>query len=520
MDVPACAPANSFTGNYRAGAFDLVIGNPPYVRQEAIKDQKPALEKHYGGKDRQGNPIGAYAGTADLFIYFIQRGIELLSPGGAFAFITSNKWYRAKYGQNLRGWLNRNAEIRRVIDFSDAEVFDAVAYPTILVATRRAALVPAPNASDILRVMNWPQELGRDEIPNFPAMVEEIGFDMPQKVLAADGWQLEPQAKRGLLDRIRAAGKPLGDYVEGRFYRGILTGFNDAFVIDGSTKDQLIAEHASSAEIIKPYLRGRDVKRWRVEPQDLWLIFKRRGLDIDAYPAIKRHLEGYREKLEPKPSWWDDANDGKWEGRKPGSYKWFDIQDNIAYWREFDQPKIVVPAISDQPNAAFDAVGHYTNNKATIFVVRSPWLVLATLNSPVSLWFARQTFATKQGGFLDFEPRYSGTFPIPRVSSNDEALIDVAARAVECTLDNRLEQLLNGFVFELFFKDDLHARGLTLFNESERAGLGRLSGLEGPELLKAAESFAATHLIPGARLRTMLSDVATLDVVRIIEGRE
>src|SRR5690606_14148179 len=195
-------PANSFTGNYRAGAFDLVIGNPPYVRQEAIKDQKPALERHYGGKDRQGNPIGAYAGTADLFIYFIQRGIELLSPGGAFAYITSNKWYRAKYGQNLRGWLNRNAEIRRVVDFGDAEVFDAVAYPTILVATRRAAPVPAPSASDTLRVMNWPQELGREEIPNFPAMVEEIGFDMPQKVLAADGWQLEPQAKRGLLDRI------------------------------------------------------------------------------------------------------------------------------------------------------------------------------------------------------------------------------------------------------------------------------------------------------------------------------
>ena len=86
--------------------------------------------------------------------------------------------------------------------------------------------------------------------------------------------------------------------------------------------------------------------------------------------------------------------------------------------------------------------------------------------------------------------------------------------------DARIEQLLNGFVYELFFKEDLHARGLTLFEEAERAGLGRLSGLEGTELLKAAESFAATHLIPGARLRTMLSDVATLDVVRIIEGRE
>lgn len=500
--------------------FDLVIGNPPYVRQEAIKDQKQALEKHYGGKDKKGNPLGAYAGTADLFVYFIQRGIELLNPGGAFAYITSNKWYRAKYGANLRGWLNRQTELRRIVDFGDAEVFDAIAYPTILIATRRDAPVQAPDAKDSLRVMNWPQDLTRDDISGFPKLVEEIGFDMPQKALAVDGWQLEPQARRGLLERIRAAGMPLGQYVEGRFYRGILTGFNDAFVIDGPTKDRLITEHASSAEIIKPFLRGRDIKRWRVEPQDLWLIFTRRGIDIDAYPAIKRHLEGYRDKLEPKPSDWDEEENGKWEGRKAGSYKWFEIQDNIAYWQEFEQPKIVVPAISDQPNAAFDTGSHYTNNKATIFVANSPWLALSALNSPVGLWFARQTFATKQGGFFDFEPRYSGTFPIPKASRDDEMMLAALARVVESASDNRLEQLLNGFVYELFFKDDLHARGLTLFDEAERAGLGKLAGLDGVALVKAAESFAATHLVPGARLRTMLSDLATLDVVRIIEGRE
>jgi hypothetical protein len=86
--------------------------------------------------------------------------------------------------------------------------------------------------------------------------------------------------------------------------------------------------------------------------------------------------------------------------------------------------------------------------------------------------------------------------------------------------DSRLEQLLNGFVYELFFKDDLHSRGLTLFDEAECSGLGQLAGLEGAALVKAADSFAATHLVPGARLRTMLSDLATLDVVRIIEGRE
>ncbi|NTH03824.1 hypothetical protein G6M00_31815 [Agrobacterium rhizogenes] len=507
--------------SYRVGPFDLVIGNPPYVRQEAIKEQKPQLQKFYGAKDQKGNLLGAYAGTADLFVYFIQRGIELLNPGGAFAFITSNKWYRAKYGTNLRGWLNRHTQLRRIVDFGDAEVFDAIAYPTILIANRREAPVPAPGEKDVVRVMNWPPEMTREDIAGFPKLVNEFGFDMPQKALAGDGWQLEPQAKRGLLERIRAAGMPLGQYVDGRFYRGILTGFNDAFVIDGTTKDRLIAEHASSAEIIKPFLRGRDIKRWRVEPQDLWLIriessenvkHPWTGLpDVEAeaafakaLPAIHGFMSAYRKELVKR------YDQGKyfWELR------------SCAYWQEFEQPKIVVPAISDQPNAAFDTGQHYTNNKATIFVTSSPWLVLATLNSPVGLWFAHQNFATKQGGFFDFEPRYSGTFPIPRASTSDARLLVTLARAVETANDNRLEQLLNGFVYELFFKDDLHACGLTLFDEAGRAGLSDIAGLEGPELFKAVQSFAATHLIPGARLRTMLSDLATLDVVRIIEGRE
>jgi adenine-specific DNA-methyltransferase len=497
--------------------FDIVIGNPPYVRQEEIKDQKPLLAKHYkGDKDLQGS----YSGTADLYIYFIQRSIELLNPGGAFSFITSNKWYRAKYGERLRGWINRQAQIKTVIDFGDAEVFDAIAYPTILVATRRLKPEAGAQNGDVLRVMNWPQEKDKDEVETFPELMKTLAFDMPQKALTATGWQLEPQAKRRLLDRIRAAGKPLGEYVEGRFYRGILTGFNDAFVIDGPTKDRLIEEHESSRAIIKPFLRGRDIKRWHVEPQDLWLIFTRRGLEIDQYPAIKKHLSAYRDRLEPKPENWNEEKDGKWEGRKAGSYKWYDIQDNIAYWQEFDQPKIIVPAISDLPNAARDLQHHYTNNKATIFVTDEQSWILATLNSPISVWFAGQNFATKQGGFFDFEPRYSSTFIIPNAAIDLKLIVDSTVRAIEARADPRLEQLLNGFVYELFFKNDLHAKGLTIFAEAEQAGLGRLAGLEGDALVKAATVFAATNLIPGAKLQTMLTDLQTLDTVRIIEGKE
>ncbi len=501
--------------------FDITIGNPPYVRQEEIKDQKPALEKHFGGKDTKGNPKGCYSGTADLYVYFIQRSIELLNPGGAFAFITSNKWYRAKYGTNLRGWLNRQAEIKTIIDFGDADVFDAIAYPTIFVATRRAEVRAAPLASDLVRVMNWPQHLTKDDVPAFPEHMKSLNFTMPQKALGADGWQLEPQVKRQLLERIRAAGRPLGEYVEKRFYYGVKTGLNEAFVIDGPTKDRLFEEHHSSREVVKPFLRGRDIKRWHVQPEDLWLIFTRQGIDIDSYPAIKKHLEKFKKNLEPKPKSWDEASDGKWSGRKSGPYKWYEIQDNVAYWEEFEKPKIIAPEIQGSAQYALDSRGFFCVNKASFIVAEDIEYIAGILNSPISWWVTQTTFASKQGGFYEFTQQYVSQVPIPMPDVDAKKQVKSLVKAI-CGLQNpnAFEQLLSGFVYELFFNVDLHAKGLTLFAEAEAAGLSQLQGLEGQALMKAAEAFANTHLIPGARLHTMLSDLQTLDVVRIIEGKE
>ncbi|WP_279483843.1 Eco57I restriction-modification methylase domain-containing protein, partial [Aureimonas sp. SK2] len=374
--------------------FDIVIGNPPYVRQEKITYQKTALQAHYGGKDKNGLPLGSYAGTADLFVYFIERGVKLLRPGGTFAYITSNKWYRAKYGENLRHWFNINAKIETLIDFGDADVFDAIAYPTILIAERRKSARRGPTSSERFRALNW-QDLGeKAEIEAFPELLKSAGFDMPQTALEKGGWQIEPTLKRDLLARIRAAGVPLSDYVEGRFYYGIKTGFNDAFVIDGATRAALIKADPKSQEIIKPFLRGRDVKRWRVQPQELWLIFTRRGTDIDRYPAVKRHLEGFREALEPKPRGYRGAS---WSGRKAGSYEWFEIQDNVAYWREFEGPKIVYPDIYEHQSFAWDVSGSYGGNTCYFIPTTERWMT-AVLNSNVIEWYYRQVSNAIRGG--------------------------------------------------------------------------------------------------------------------------
>ena len=511
-----------------ASNFDLVIGNPPYVRQEAIKAQKPLLQKHYGGKDKNGNPLGAYSGTADLFVYFIQRGVELLNPGGAFAYITSNKWYRAKYGERLRGWMSRHTALRRIIDFGDAEVFDAIAYPTIIVAVRRDAPVQMPKESDSLRVMNWPADRDKSEVEGFPALVETIGFDMPQKALSVDGWQLEPQVRRSLLDRIRATGMPLGQYVEGRLYYGIKTGFNKAFVIDERRKDELIAKNASSAEVIRPLLRGRDIKRWRVEPQKLWLIFipwhfplhdnpaisgasaEAERAFADSYPAIYGHLKSHIKDLSMR----DKSETGI-------RYEWYALQRYREYWREFLKPKIFFPAIEDEANYAADSAGFFGNDKTNIIISENWKYLLAVLNSTTSWWFSQQIFPGKQGGYYEFKPMFVETIPIPPVTPTEENLFEgIVSRLVIGPTDSRLEQLLNGFVYELFFRNDLHARGLTLFHEAQRAGLDKLAGLEGAALTEGVDAFATKHLALGARLRTMLSDLQTLDVVRIIEGHE
>lgn len=495
--------------------FDIVIGNPPYVRQEKITDQKAALQRVYGEKDRKGQPLGSYAGTADLFVYFIERGMRLLKPGGAFSYITSNKWFRAKYGENLRHWMNVNARLHLVIDFGDAQVFDAIAYPTIIVAERRAS--PGPKPEDRFRALNW-QDLGdQADEERFEDYLEQYGFAMPQSALEKGGWQIEPTVKRDLLARIRAAGVPLGDYVEGRFYYGIKTGFNDAFVIDGATRAQLIAADPKSDEIIKPFLRGRDVKRWRVEPQDLWLIFTRRGIDIDRYPAVKRHLEQFRQSLEPKPRDWKG---GEWPGRKAGSYEWFEIQDNVAYWEAFLEPKIIVPAIEKTVAYAPDTSGFFSNDKTSI-VVSDDWRFLtACLNSPVSWWIAQSLYAGRAGGFFEFKPMYVGQFPVPKASPTPKAMVGALVDVLRADRVNpALEQLLNGLVYELYFRDDLHTRSLHISNAAQAAGMEALAGLEGKPLAAAAEAFAREHLAPGKPLRVMLSDLQTLDVVRIIEGK-
>ncbi len=320
-------------------------------------------------------------------------------------FISSNKYFRAAYGQKLRQFLTTQTRIHRIIDFGDAPVFTAIAYPTIVLLEKGRG----QNAT--FAALNWEQG---QSLEQFETVVQSQSFLMPQAELKPEGWQFADHTALRLLEKLRRAGTPLGEYVNGRFYYGIKTGLNEAFVVDRATRDRLIAEHPSSAEVLKPFVRGRDVKRWYVDYQDLWLIFTRRGIDIRQYPAIHKYLLQFKDRLTP----------GIPGGRKPGSYKWYEIQDNIAYWQEFERSKIFIPAIAQSAAYAVDFCGYFGNDKTNICVTEEVEFILGILNSNVMWWFIQQTAASKQGGFYEFKPMYVTQIPIPKTSEQDKKKIE------------------------------------------------------------------------------------------------
>ena len=374
--------------------FDVVIGNPPYVRQEKIKSLKPTLKNQYD----------CYTGTADLYVYFYERGFQLLRDNGVLTYISSNKYFRSAYGKKLRDFLTRQSTVSQLIDFGDTPVFTSIAYPSII------AICKTRTEGNHLRALNW--ETG-SSIEEFATIFRTEGFAMPQDALTADGWRLTSPVVLNLLEKLRNTSKPLGEYVQGQFFRGVTTGLNKAFVIDQLTRNQLISEDPKSAEIIKPWLRGKDVKRWKVSWVRLYVIFPRRGIRIQDYPAVKAYLTQFKKLLTP----------GATDGRKAGNYQWYEIQDSTAYYSEFERPKIVYPDIAVSPQFAYDETGAYGGNTVYIVPTKETWLV-GLLNSKLVFWFYTKTSTQIRGGFVRFIAQYVSQIPIPNIDPSQKALLE------------------------------------------------------------------------------------------------
>jgi len=383
------------------GGFDVVIANPPYIRQERFSDQKPLLKAAFPD---------VYQGVADLYVYFYRQGLALARPKGVLTFISSNKFFRAGYGKALRTYLRDNTWLKTVIDFGDLPIFEATTYPCVLVtANRRPGDDEA--AAQALNVQSMAT------LEYLADAVQREGWPQPQRSLRRDGWALQPPQMLTLLEKLRHSGTSLGEYAGGKFYRGIVTGLNKAFVIDQATRDRLVTEEPHSAQIIKPWLRGKDIKRWRIGWAELHVVFTRRGIHIGHYLAVRAYLMRFKDQLMP----------GK--GRKPGSYKWFEIQDVTAYWEEFEKPKIIWPNLCIEPRFTYDSQEYYVSAPANILPIAPDKLFLVgILNSSVVSWFMKQIAAERAGGFIEYKPIYVTQIPIPNTTPAQRAAIEALVR--------------------------------------------------------------------------------------------
>jgi hypothetical protein len=349
--------------------------------------------------------------------------------------------------------------LEEILDFGHAPIFeDADTFPCIIVVRPRSAASEggaedgaeaapqmAVDTTEPPLVSVCPVPRDRSTELSLEHYVHEHAYPVAWSRYDAGPWSLESPEVETLMGRLRERGVPLAEFVGCKPYRGVFTGLNEAFLIDEGTRTHLIREDPACAEIIKPYLRGQDIGRWVSVWQGLWMIFTRRGIDIDSYPSIRAHLEDFRERLEPRPADWDAKADGAWPGREPGRYAWYEIQDSVDYWRLFDRPKIIHTDIAWRPQLAFSESP--TNFLNTCYVWPTADLyVLGVLNSPL-MW--AYLWRNAQDG-KDEALRLFGTFmtsppiaePIPEIRAEvEEKVAALLARTTETR--NQTHELLN-----------------------------------------------------------------------------
>jgi len=382
-----------------AGGFDAVIGNPPYVRQESLKEQKEYFQSRYA----------VYQGTADLYAYFIEKGISLLRDGGIFSYIVANKWMRANYGKPLRKFL-LTKQIEEIVDFGDLPVFkDATTYPCILrVSNAKPSREFCVSKVDTL------------DFPDLAEYVKSHRHPIDQKSLTDGGWTLGDKRTENLLKKLQSVGRPLEDYVMGQIFYGIKTGLNEAFVIDQKTKDRLIEEDPKSAEIIKQFVSGRDIKRYSPLKSEKFLIYipwhfplhtddsitgasrKAEQALKTNYPAIYNHLLQFKNKLIAR-------NTAETEIR----YEWYALQRfGSDYYKEFEKPKIVYPDIAPRGYFTLDERGAFYCTNTVYMIINNQKYLLGLLNSNLLTFYYRQNAALIRGGYLRFFHQDLAKLPI------------------------------------------------------------------------------------------------------------
>lgn len=407
------------------GGFDVVIGNPPYVRQEMLGEFKAYFHSHYE----------VYHGIADLYVYFIEKAVSLLKKGGLFSYIVANKWMRANYGEPLRRWMKTH-HIEEIIDFGDLPVFEtATTYPCIIRIRKESRSSP-PVAKGGKGGFSF--QVTKVATLNFQSLddyVKDNSFLVVRASLDDAGWSLVGEKAQALLNKLTAIGVTLGEFVKKKIYRGVLTGLNEAFVIDGETRDKLIKEDSKSAELIKPFLAGKDIKRYELPTKGRYLILIPKGWTREHshnarnawgwfkenYPALAVHLLPFANMAQKRYD--------------KGEY-WWELR-TCEYYDAFKKPKIMWPEIAGSARFSYDDAGYCANNKVFIIPDISLYL-LGLLNSSLLRFFIHNNCTDLQGDSYNFSGVFVSRTPIHTINLNnpsEKAIRDKLVTLVERMLE-------------------------------------------------------------------------------------
>ncbi|EAL3935709.1 class I SAM-dependent DNA methyltransferase [Campylobacter lari] len=433
------------SGNFQG--FDLIIGNPPYIRQEEIKELKPKLAKNYK----------VYKGTSDIYTYFYELGFNILKENSILSYITSNKYTRAGYGEPLREFLLKNTTILEYIDLNGIKVFESATVDTSILSFQKAK-----SKDNKFKYLSLNNEL----LKNYDFEIQTIkeNLNISQNSLSKESFTFNDESTNALKTKIEKYGTPLKDWHGLNINYGIKTGLNEAFIITTEKKDEILAnckdedERKRTAKLIRKMLRGRDIKRYSYEWAGLWIINTHNGykdenknqilpININDYPSLKKYLDEFYPQLEKRTD----------KGTTPYNLR------NCAYLEEFEKEKIVYSEIVRKPQFYLDTnLNFYA--EATSFVLTGDNLkyLIAFLNNDFVAFIFKSFYAGGNLGESGF--RYKKAFleklPIPKINSKNEklanelvSLVDEILKAKEQDKNantQEQENKINSIVYKLY----------------------------------------------------------------------